>query len=272
MVKSIGMIVPTLGQRPEWLSDCIASIKTQVVDARVEIVVVAPTSAELDGFCRAAEVRLEVVDRKGLSAAINDGWRSLPGADYLAWLGDDDLLAPGALQVTFATLETVPRASGVYGDVRYIDGAGETLWLQRPGRVSAAYLKIGKDLVSQPGALFRGASIRAVGGIDESFRSAMDMDLFARLQSAGPLEYVPAEVGAFRLHDSNITLTKGTAGQREADLIRQRYVRRGYPIVRAITTVLDRIIYAVIRRLPAKPAPVLGGAPYIKGASPSVSP
>jgi len=267
MLRSIAIVVPTLGERPKWLSDCVVSIQTQEVNADVRIIVVAPHSAGIEKVCEDLGVPLHRSDRRGLSAAINDGWSAASDADYLAWLGDDDLLAPGAFSAALEALEADESASGVYGDVRYIDSAGGTLWLQRPGRLSAMYLKYGKDLVSQPGALFRGSAVRSIGGVDETFKSAMDMDLFARLQDVGRLRYIPKEVGAFRLHESNITLTKGKGGRVEADVIRRRYAGRAHPLVRAVTKVLDRLIYAMIRRLPPREAPTVQGVPYVQVGS-----
>ena len=255
------IVVPTLGHRLGWLSDCVASIQQQQSLCSVHTVVVAPTSADLGSFCADRHVEHRASDRKGLSAAINDGWRDSDRFDYLGWLGDDDLLAPGSIASASEALESDGSASAVDGDVRYIDRNGNTMWMQRPGRWAQLYFRVGKNLVPQQGSLFRSSAVRQVGGVDETFRSAMDQDLFDRLRLVGRLIHVRRELAAFRLHEANITVTKGDAGTDEGDRIRARG-GRAYNVLRPITPLTDRLIYGTMRRLPSPPAPLSNGQPY----------
>lgn len=256
------VVIPTLGERPEWLHAAIDSVTCQEGRFLLTVRIVAPSSADLDPVKESAELEVLRSDRRGLSAAINDGWSDSAEFDYLAWLGDDDLLAPGSLALCIEALQRNSDASAAYGSVRYIDQHGKTLWLQRPGPLAEPYFLIGKNLIPQQGSLFRSAAVREIGGVDESFRSAMDQDLFARLRSHGQLLRISDELGAFRLHESNITVTKGSAGVDEGDLIRRRHFGRLYPVVRPFTKITDRVFYWIIRHQPAGRPPVHYGRAY----------
>lgn len=256
------MVVPTLGLRRDWLKSAIRSVLAQE-GVGVTVRVVAPTTAKLSLLCGELGVELLESDRKGLSAAINDGWNAPSKAEYVSWLGDDDLLAPGSLSAAIRALEGRPAAAMVYGAVRYIDARGETLWVQRPGRFAAWYLAYGKNLLPQQGSLLRMSRVQSVGGVDERFTRAMDQDLFSRLiLGNGESVYVGRELAAFRLHESNITLTKGISGDDEGEIIRARHTGNLYPAVRRLTRVLDHAIYSVIRHLPFRPPAEINGVPY----------
>lgn len=261
MAHRILVVIPTLGQRKDWLIASIKSITSQEgIDAKVRVV--APTQASVGPTCSALGVELLEYNRKGLSAAIRRGWEECDDYDYVTWLGDDDLLAPGSLKRTAAVMASQPKTSIVYGAVRYIDSRGRTLWLQRPGRFAGWYIRYGKNLLPQQGSLLRKSAVQAIGGVDENFRSAMDQDLFTRLIDRGSYAYVRHEVAAFRLHESNITVTKGNAGSDEGELIRARHGGRLYPLLRPITKVTDRLIYAMIRRWPYPAPERVQGIPY----------
>lgn len=256
------VVIPTLGIRRDWFVASVRSILSQEgVDVRIRVV--APSKANLRSLCSALGVELIEYDRRGLSAAINRGWEGADDFEYVTWLGDDDLLSPGSLSATAAEMTHHPSASIVYGAVRYIDANGRTLWLQRPGRFAGWYLRYGKNLLPQQGSLLRRSAVRSVGGINESYKSAMDQDLFSRLIDSGGYRYVRYEVAAFRLHESNITVTKGDAGTDEGDEIRARHAGRFYELIRSCTQISDRVIYGLIRRWPYGPPPLgADGVPY----------
>jgi len=250
--------VPTLGTRPDWVRASITSIvlSSRNCDADVLIRIITPTNVNLDPqlFRDNPSVAQLVSDRPGLSAAINDGWSSPHDADYVAWLGDDDLLSPESLHLTLTALESSRLAPAAYGKVRSIDEAGKTLWIMRPGRWAPAYMMIGKNLVPQPGSLFRWTAIIGAGALDESLRAAMDQDLFMRLRKQGRLLYAGGEVAAFRIHGSSIT-TNGS-GSDEGERLRSLYSPRRSRWTRPLTRVTDRVIFGLMRRLPAAPSPV----------------
>nr|WP_269205207.1 glycosyltransferase [Motilibacter aurantiacus] len=219
------VVVPTRGERLDYLAACLRSVTSQSgVDVRC-VVVSSPSDAVQElGSRLGASVVPE--SGRGISAAINQGWQRFGDeADYWAWLGDDDLLAPGSLSATTAALRSAPRASMAYGPCAFVDAEDSALFVATPGRIGAHLLGVGPNLVPQPGSLQRAAAVRRVGYLDETLKYAMDLDLFLRLRTAGPLRYVPRTLAAFRWHEGSTTVAAFEASGREAADVRRRNAR-----------------------------------------------
>ncbi|MBW8870870.1 MAG: hypothetical protein JF618_01395 [Leifsonia sp.] len=94
MSSTTTVVVPTLGRRPEFLEQALRSIRA-AGDAYV--LMVAPAAFDAKPLIAAGllDAKLDETGRS-LAAAINQGFAAVPdGTEYLAWLGDDDLLRPG---------------------------------------------------------------------------------------------------------------------------------------------------------------------------------
>lgn len=195
----------TLGKRPVFLRETLASIRAQDIPA--DIVLVAPEGDE--EVQRAAHDFSAALlpDPGGLPAAINLGAQEgLRGHKYLNWLNDDDLLTPGSLRATSSALEAHPKATVAFGACQYIDGSGGDLWLSKAGSWAPRVLAWGPDLIPQPGMLIRSDAWRQVGGLDTSFRLAFDLDLLLRLKKIGPLINTGTTVSKFRWHADSLTV------------------------------------------------------------------
>ena len=209
------LAVATLGRRPEYLEQTLTSIREQSVPA--DIVIVAPLQAPgIAETARRFGTRL-LADPGSLPAAINLGLSEVgrdgigrdgidPGFDYVNWLNDDDVLEPGSLAATVGTLEADPGAVVAFGACRYIDGDGRELWVSKAGPWAPRILKWGPDLIPQPGMLVRATAWTAVGGLDETYRLAFDLDLLLRLQRIGRLVDTGVVVSSFRWHADSLTV------------------------------------------------------------------
>lgn len=245
------VVVPTLGNRQDWLKACLTSIRAQSVVAAVRIV--APSSADLDALAAQHGAELRTFDTPGLGKALNFGFNmqdDMGVHEYVTWLGDDDLLAAGSLAATVKALDTKPDANVAFGYCRYIDSEGETLWMFRSPRWAPWYAQYGADFIPQPGSLLRHASLRDVGGIDESFKHAMDLDLFLRLLSGGKFVRLKRELASFRMHESSITTTK-PSGEESERARWQHAERRGralaYQMCRPISRLADKVVVRALR-------------------------
>lgn len=210
------VVMATLGERPEFLNEALESITSQSVDA--DVVIVGPIdSTVLKGASERFGADL-TADPGSLPAAINLGIAE-HGARYefVTWLNDDDLLEPGALDRTRRALIDRPDASATYGFCRYIDGAGRQLWVNKAGKLAPWVLKWGPDLIPQPGSLIRRSSWEHVGGLDESYSLAFDLDLLLRLQKVGPLVDVGQIVSSFRWHADSLTVDDRTRNIAESE-------------------------------------------------------
>ncbi len=214
------IVVPTLGQRPQYLVQSLASIRAA---GTAYVLLVAPGSFD------AAELLAQgLIDRKvdetgkTLPAAINQGFASLPESiRFLSWLGDDDLLRPGAIAAAEEFLEAHPGSSAVYGRCDYIDESGKILWTNRSGRWAAPLLRVGPDLVPQPGSLFRRSSYESVGELRTDLGWAFDLDLFLRLATVGKLSYLRRTLAAFRWHADSLSVGQRDGSVREASEVRR---------------------------------------------------
>lgn len=220
------IVVPTLGQRPELLAESLSSIASQDVPD-VDVVIVAPPGRGVEETTERFGARfVEDPGSGGLSGALNAGLGAArPGTRYFSWLGDDDLLAPGSLRSTIGTLDDDPGAVLVYGWCDYIDAHGTVVFHSRAGRIAAAIVGWGPNLVPQPGCLMRYEDVVAVGGLDETVRLAMDLDLFLRLRRRGRFVSVPRTLASFRWHDDSATVRAESVSMEESDQLRMRYMR-----------------------------------------------
>jgi len=251
-----------MGTRPQWLRQTLLSIASQQA-AAVNIVVVLPSGGDASPAEGIDSLTVKREDRRGLSVAINSGMESAK-AEYVTWLGDDDLLAPGSLRYSIVALQQHPCAPFSFGRTRYIDSAGATIGLARPSSMAARHLRYGKDFVPQPGSLIRRSAWNAVGGVDESLHNAMDLKLFLELCRLGRPVYLRREVSAYRLHSQSITLAKGASDESEA--IRRSYqgrtAARTYAMWRPTLKEIDKWMDRMFRWAPSGSPELADGTPY----------
>lgn len=219
---TVGVAVPTLGTRPEYLIESLTSIRQA---GSAHIVLVKPPTALIQ------QDALEIVDSvvedpgTGLAAAINAAIRSLP-ADLalVTWLGDDDRLTPGSL--TTAVDEMIAtEACAVFGQCQYIDSGGSPLWLNKSGRWASPLMLVGPQLVPQPGSIFRRDDFDALGGLDESLKWAFDLDLLLKLRKRpGGLRFVKSPLAEFRWHQGSLSVGGRIGSVTEASTIRRTHL------------------------------------------------
>lgn len=199
------LVVATLGQRPEFLLQTLDSIRSQEVAA--DVVIVAPMS-EPSVHEAAATFGCRVLPDPGsLTSAINLGSQELQAHhEYFNWLNDDDLLEPGSLKATVEALDANPKAVVAYGACRYIDPQGRQLWISQAGKWATRILGWGPDLIPQPGMLVRVTAWKAVGGVDQSYKLAFDLDLLLKLKKLGAFIDVQQIVSSFRWHPTSLTV------------------------------------------------------------------
>jgi GT2 family glycosyltransferase len=230
----VGVVVPTLGQRPDYLVENLESLGAA---GPCFVALVRPASVSHIDTELADRVDLIVDDPgTGLAAALNAGIRSLPASVQLAtWLGDDDRLTESSLDKASAALLR-DRSVLVFGQCQYIDSAGTPIWLQRSGRIMPTVMRFGPQLVPQPGSLFTMDAFNAVGGLDEKLKWAFDLDLFLRLRKHGRFTFVHEPLAEFRWHEGSLSV-----GSREGSVAEASRVRRQHlgPIGRAVCVVSE---------------------------------
>jgi GT2 family glycosyltransferase len=233
---AVGVVVPTLGERPDYLREALASIRA-AGDAR--IVIVAPASFDASGLL-ADGLADEKIDETGrsLPEAINQGMAAFGDhVDCVTWLGDDDLLRPGALRIAEGELRAHPRTVAVYGRCDYIDETGRVVWHNASGWWASPLLHVGPDLVPQPGSLIRRSAWDEVDGVRTDLGWAFDFDLFLKLARVGRLRYVRVILAAFRWHTGSLSVGQRRDSVREASQVRRDHLPR---LLRPVSELWER--------------------------------
>ena len=225
MNKRVGIVVPTLGRRPEFLLQCLESIKGA---GESYVTLVAPETFDIQVFFELGLVDQFVADQgAGLPVAINEGIERLPSnIEYVNWLGDDDLLATQSIDVAVKALDSDPGIVLVYGSCNYIDSNGKLVWVNKSGRWARPLLHFGPDLIPQPGALFRRSVFEDLGGLDQALEWAFDFDLFLNLKKIGKLHFLNKTLASFRWHPDSLSVGQRVKSVAEASKVRISHLPR----------------------------------------------
>jgi hypothetical protein len=219
LISKVGIVVPTLGRRPEFLRQCLESIRAA---GQAHILLVAPDSFDPNKQLPSDLFDQLVIDPgAGLSEAINLGVANLPNSvELINWLGDDDVLTKGSLAIAEHTLESSSDLVMVFGSCDYIDAAGRVIWSNRSGQWAVPLLRFGPDLIPQPGALFRRAAFNKAGALKSKFDWAFDFDLFIEFSKLGKLKFVDKTLAQFRWHPESLSVEFRKKSVSEASQVR----------------------------------------------------
>lgn len=219
MNQRVGIVVPTLGKRPDYLEQCLRSIRSA---GEAHILLVAPGSFDSSALESSGLIDSAVVDPGGgLPAAINLGISELPSkVEYVNWLGDDDLLTKGSLETISRVLDQDSKAVMAFGSCQYIDSEGQTVWTNASGQWAVPLLRFGPDLIPQPGALFRRSAFEDLGGLRPELGWAFDFDLFIRLSKVGKLRFIEQTLAKFRWHPESLSVEHRKKSVAEASAVR----------------------------------------------------
>ena len=227
--QRVGIIVPTIGSRPEYLSLALQSIR----DAGGNAYAILVGNKGFDGSPFLAQGLIdeyltepdEVIGAANLAAKINFGLRALPvDIEYINWLGDDDLLTPGSLDVALARITSADKPVLVFGGCEYIDPDGNRIWEMPAGQWNVPLLRFGPQLIPQPGALYSRAAFEQLGGLSSKFGWAFDFNLFLGLSTIGKCVYVPQTLAKFRWHPGSLSVSKRRSSVAEASAVRRSYL------------------------------------------------
>lgn len=225
---SILVVLPTLGDRLDYLAETIESIDGQRSDVELTLVVIAPPGATAARDYASSHGAVVVDDpKKGISTAINLGIEAATDEAYYAWIGDDDLFRPGGLQTLRSLIEARPDNLVAYGGCDYVDEKGRLLATSNAGRLAQWLQPWGPNLVPHPGSLIRLDAMRAVGLFEADLKYAMDLDLFLKLRRRGRFVFTRESVSAFRWHADSLTVGNRSGSSAESEAIKMRHLPRG---------------------------------------------
>jgi GT2 family glycosyltransferase len=229
-VSKVGFVIPTAFGRPEYLPLAYSSILEQQTSHEVEILIGCPI--EKIEAVKLALPGAKVISEDsgpGLAHKLNTLLIEI-GADceYLAWLGDDDLLTPGSIEAAVSALEANPNSVMSFGGCDYIDARGKVMFTNSSSQGAATLLSFGPQLIPQPGSIMRRSSFLAVGGLGNEFALAFDFDLFLKLKKVGTLVFTNATLAQFRWHPTSLSVKRRMRSAIEASRVRRKHY--GFPM------------------------------------------
>lgn len=219
----VGLVVPTLGTRPQYLLEALESIRKS---GDCHVCLVAPEGAITLGEQLRELVDQIVIDPElGLPEAINIGIQSLPPSiKYVTWLGDDDLLVRDSMSYCQEVLDADESLGFVFGGCDYINGVGTTIGTNPSAWWAKYSIRFGPDLIPQPGSLLRRSTYESVGGLSEKYRLAFDLDLFIRLANVSRGRHLPRVLAKFRWHSESLSVSQRALAVAEASQIRVNHL------------------------------------------------
>jgi hypothetical protein len=178
-VNKIGLVIPTVLSRPALLPLVYESCVQQ--GEFVEILVGCPEHLIPRVRSVLPPTAIVVAEKKDASLAevISELMLST-NADckYIGWIGDDDIILPGAMQACLDVMESDPEVTMAYGACDYIDESGYVLFTNQSGQWASKLLRFGPQLIPQPGSIMRRDAYEKSGGLDSRFSMAFDFDIF----------------------------------------------------------------------------------------------
>lgn len=223
--QSVGIVVPTLGSRPEYLRECLSSIRAQSINLKIYLV--APKDA-WERVARRNEGQFdELIEDpgQGLAAAINKGIAGMNSAiKFVSWLGDDDLLLPGAIESSLQLLSARSSRVATFGSIKMIDGSGTDMTTLRARKSAVGSAHYWSNHIYQPGSLIRRDSFQRINQLDDSLGWAFDLDMFLKLSKIGRVVPNPTIVAKFRWHSDSLSAGSSEGSIREASEVRRKHL------------------------------------------------
>jgi hypothetical protein len=215
----VGVVVPTIGQRPQYIESTLRSIRNAG-----ETFVVLVGRKDFNGKTHADSGLVDLyIDEEdsSLPGKINQGFRALPKEiEYMTWVGDDDLLSANALLAAVALLDGPEKPIMVFGHCQYIDSDGNDVLVKRTGSWAVPLLTFGPQLIPQPSAVFRRDAFEEVGGLSRKYEFAFDFDLFLKLTKLGKSVFIDAITSSHRWHETSLTYSRRWDSVKEASVVR----------------------------------------------------
>lgn len=243
------VVIPTLGERIDFLRTCLKSLRDQDPQPILRMVASEETFAQLRNHLNLDGVEHVTDPGGGLSAAINAGFQNIQDVEFITWLGDDDTLTEGSLALTTEALTNHPKAVMAYGGLRWADASGNLTRITIPlGVEHRTLLRWGLNLVWQPGSLYRASTIRRIGGLDDRLKYAMDLDMFLNLADQGPFVCIRRPLAEYRVHAGSISTSMAEQQRNEADEIRARHGAKRVGPRRYAAHFTSRVVFRITSR------------------------
>jgi glycosyltransferase involved in cell wall biosynthesis len=230
-LPDVSVLTPSFGYG-RFIKDAILSVQLQE-GISVEHIVqdggsTDETLAVLQEFDGIVNWRSE--PDRGQSDALNRALARGRG-QWVAWLNADEFYLPEGL-ATLVNKGNETGADVVYGDAAFVDADGRFLRLLPQHGPNRLTLRWYGPYVPSCAVLIR-RSVLGQAPWDSDLKRIMDWDLYLRLDAQGAaFLHVPYPVGAFRVHQDQVTAQPRTVWESQGDSFRLHGV--GTPVMRKL--------------------------------------
>ncbi len=181
----------------------------------------------------AKDQRVKVVHQKniGLTKTLNKSIAEAKG-EYVARMDSDDIALPRRLAEEVKFLDSHPETALVSCFTKVIDAEGKEIGEHRPGVTHEEIKKLifFSGQIAHPAAMFRKQAFLALGGYDENFKYAQDLDLWFKFIAKYKVANLPEFLFLWRRTPGGIGVAKFKKQRHFAQLARWRAIKTGlYP-------------------------------------------
>jgi len=206
------IIIPNLNQG-QFLERALVSLFSQAGVNDYEVIIVDGGSDDQSlEIIKKYEKRLAwwcSEKDKGQSDALNKGFKQARGR-FLTWLNADDVMLPGTLERVRKCVQTFDECGKevdwITGNMIHMNAQEQVLWCARGEYWHDFLFRHAPVRVYGPSSFFSKSLFEKTGGLDLSFRVAMDKDLWLMFRNLGA-QYVRvnAYFWGFRAHANSKT-------------------------------------------------------------------
>lgn len=153
---------------------------------------------------------------------------SLARGRYIAWQDQDDIALPERIERQYRLLESDPRLGIVGGAMIVFDAAGRTSLRRYPeGDAELRRMIFRFSPVALPACMIRKSVFLEVGGYDERWSPAGDLDMSFKIGLRHRLGNIPEPAIRYRTHPHSATTRHLRRIERDSVRIRFGYARSG---------------------------------------------
>jgi glycosyltransferase involved in cell wall biosynthesis len=156
------------------------------------------------------KLKLVVQQNRGLTPTLNIAAR-LSDSPLIARMDADDIALPHRLEQQVRFFDTHPDCVLLGGAYDMIDELGRRFHRMRPpadDHTLQQHCLAGRTPICHPTAMFTRDAFERVGGYDESYAVAQDLDLWLRLGEVGAMGCVQDVILQYRQHDKSVSERK----------------------------------------------------------------
>ncbi len=212
----ISVLLPVGSLRP-WISDCLESVKHSSNNLNVELIVVLNklnVSEEkiVSNLVKKIWVRdfeILVDNSDNLADVLNAGIHRANG-EFIARIDDDDLMERDRLSNQIKYFKKYPKTVLIGGSTRVIDKYGKQIRVNHFPTSNDQIKKAIKygNCFAHSTVMFPKKNALSVGMYESKYHFAEDYQLWTKLAQTGEMANLDIPVGSYRLHESQLNLTK----------------------------------------------------------------